>query len=225
MADDDRRGERHSRALSPELITDPEEKARREAANGLRQFDVAMEILEEWRARGAKFRLRMPTVLTLHRTALEGISAFAGNFRPAGVEIEGSKHEPVGAHQVPDLVQDMCDYVNENWDTKTAIHLAAYVMWRLNWIHPFDDGNGRTSRTLSYLVLCAHLGSRLPGSKTIPDQISENKAPYYKALEAADAAWQENRIDLSALETLLEDLLAIQLINIMEQAKGGPLSE
>lgn len=184
-----------------------------------------MEILEEWRARGAKFRLRMPTVLTLHRTALEGISAFAGNFRPAGVEIEGSKHEPVGAHQVPDLVQDMCDYVNENWDTKTAIHLAAYVMWRLNWIHPFDDGNGRTSRTLSYLVLCAHLGSRLPGSKTIPDQISENKAPYYKALEAADAAWQENRIDLSALETLLEDLLAIQLINIMEQAKGGPLSE
>ncbi|MFE0752816.1 hypothetical protein ACFW16_02595 [Inquilinus sp. NPDC058860] len=84
MVDADRPGERHSRALSPELITDPEEKARREAANGLRQFDVAMEVLEEWRTRGAKFRLRPSAILNLHRTALDGISAFAGNFRPAG---------------------------------------------------------------------------------------------------------------------------------------------
>jgi len=224
MVDTDRPGERHSRALSPELITDPEQKAHREAANGLRQFDVAMEVLEEWRTRGAKFRLRPSAILNLHRTALDGISAFAGNFRPAGVEIEGSAHEPVGAHQVPALIEDMCDYVNDNWDAKTAIHLAAYVMWRLNWIHPFDDGNGRTSRTVSYLVLCAHLGSRLPGSKTIPDQISENKDPYYKALESADQAWKQGKIDLATLEKLLEDLLAAQLISIMEQAKGGPVA-
>lgn len=225
MADDDRGGERHSRALSPDLITDLEERARREAANGLRQFDVAMDMLEEWRGREAMFRLRMPAIMTLHRAALEGISVFAGNFRPAGVEIEGSRHQPVGAHMVPDLVQDMCDYVNQNWETRTAIHLAAYVMWRLNWIHPFDDGNGRTSRTLSYLVLCAHLGSRLPGARTIPEQISENKSPYYKALEDADSACRDDHIDLSTLEALLGDLLAAQLVNILEQAKGGPLSE
>ncbi|HET9282483.1 MAG TPA: Fic family protein [Candidatus Angelobacter sp.] len=53
---------------------------------------------------------------------------------------------------------------------KSAIHLAAYVIWRLNWIHPFADGNGRTSRALSYLVLCTRLGERLPGTVTIPDQ-------------------------------------------------------
>ncbi|MFE0752815.1 Fic family protein [Inquilinus sp. NPDC058860] len=125
---------------------------------------------------------------------------------------------------MPALIEDMCDYVNDNWDTKTAIHLAAYVMWRLNWIHPFDDGNGRTSRIVSYLILCAHLGSRLPGSKTIPDQISENKDPYYKALESADQTWKQGKLDLAALEKLLEDLLAAQLVSIMEQAKGGPVT-
>ena len=33
-------GDRHSHALSPELVTDPREKAILEARNGLRQFDV-----------------------------------------------------------------------------------------------------------------------------------------------------------------------------------------
>ena len=30
---------------------------------------------------------------------------------------------------------------NDNWDDSTPVHLASYVMWRLNWIHPFTDGN------------------------------------------------------------------------------------
>lgn len=35
--------ERHSKALEIELISDPEEKARQEAKNGLRQFDEVIE--------------------------------------------------------------------------------------------------------------------------------------------------------------------------------------
>jgi Fic family protein len=82
------------------------------------------------------------------------------------------------------MVEDLCDYVNGQWTTRTALHLAAYVMWRLNWIHPFTDGNGRTSRAASYLVLCLRLGYLLPGRRTIPDQIAEDRTRYYKALEA-----------------------------------------
>jgi hypothetical protein len=60
----------------------------------------------------------------LQREALAGISSYAGNYRPGGVAIEGSKHEPVGAHLVPELVEDMCDYVNDHWNESTPIHLA-----------------------------------------------------------------------------------------------------
>lgn len=114
----------------------------------------------------------------------------------------------------------MCDYVTDNWDDKSPIHLAAYIMWRLNWIHPFEDGNGRTSRAVSYLVLSTKLGYVLPGTKTIPDQISSSKNAYYEALEKADAAYEKGRIDVSDLEAILSGALAAQLADIHQKAKG-----
>lgn len=220
MADES--GERHSKAHAPVLITDPDELAALEARNGLRQFDVTRQLIDEFLNTERPFRIRTSTLLQLHRVALEGISEFAGNFRPAGVEIEGSEHEPVGAHLVPEYVEELCDYINDNWETASPIHLASYVMWRLNWIHPFDDGNGRTSRALSYLVLCVTAKMQLPGSNTIPEQISNNKKPYYDALEAADAHFKNGgSINLSVLEAYLEALLANQLVNVYNAAKGN----
>ena len=168
---------RHSQAKDAELISDPDARARQEALNGLRQFDAVVEMVEYFLHPDRSFRFRPSQLLHLHRIALEGISSYAGNWRPSGIEIGGSRHQPVGAHQVPEMVEDLCDYVNENWK-RNALHLAAYVMWRLNWIHPFTDGNGRTSRAASYLVLCLRTGYLLPGRKTIPDQISEDRTSY-----------------------------------------------
>jgi Fic family protein len=91
----------------------------------------------------------------------------------------------------------------------------------LNWIHPFVDGNGRTSRVASYLVLCARLGYRLPGTKTIPERIAENKKPYYAALEHADVAWKQDRVDVSEMEKLLQGHLEAQLADIRLQALSG----
>ena len=167
--------DRHSRALDAELITDPDLKAQREVSNGLRQFDAVAEQIEYWRHPERPFKFRPSAILGLQRIALQGITALAGTFRPAGIEISGSKHQPVGAHLVPELVEQMCDYVNENWGKKSPIHLCAYVLWRLNWIHPFVDGNGRTARAVSYLVLCVGMGYRLPGTKTIPELIAEDR--------------------------------------------------
>jgi Fic family protein len=157
----------------------------------------------------------------LHREALDGISSFAGNARPGPVEIQGSKHEPPPAFKVQELIEDMCDYVNNHWGSATPIHLAAYVMWRLNWIHPFDDGNGRTSRAVSYLVLCIKLGGSLPGLKTIPDYIVDNRDPYFDAIEAADEAAKGEQIDVTAMEALLGQLLQQQLDSIAQRARGG----
>jgi Fic family protein len=210
--------DRHSRALEADLISDPDERAAREAQNGLRQFDAVVELANFYLQGGHAFRLRLSHLLTLHRTALEGITAYAGNFRPSEIEIHGSKHKPVPAHLVPTHVEELCDYVNENWERQSPIHLAAYVLWRLNWIHPFTDGNGRTARAASYLVLCVRLGYLLPGTNTIPEQIATNKAPYYEALEAADEYWKQDKLDLSMLEQLLSGLLANQLLSLHREA-------
>jgi len=210
---------RDSRALEPQLITEPRAKAEAEARNVLRQYDTGLAAIQSALEQGS-FKLRPSLILALHREALSGISIFAGNYRPGGVEIQGSRHEPVGAHLVPELVEGLCDYVNENWEKSTPIHLGSYVMWRLNWIHPFADGNGRTARIVSYVVLSVRAGAILPGAPTIPDQIVDNRNPYFDALDAADVAWKEGRVDVSKMEDLLGALLARQLTSFYK-AVGG----
>jgi Fic family protein len=82
-----------------------------------------------------------------HREALAGTSRFAGTFRTGRVKIHKCKHQPPEPRLVAGLVEEMCDYVSDNWDTKPTVHLVAYVLRRLNWIAS-ADGNGRTSRII-----------------------------------------------------------------------------
>jgi len=91
-------------------------------------------------------------------------------------------------------------------------------MWRVNWIHPFFGGNGRTARALAYLVLCARLGFVLPGTNTIPDQIVADRDPYYDALRQADEACENGLMDVGRMESLMSALLAKQLADIHRQA-------
>jgi Fic family protein len=129
-------------------------------------------------------------------------------------------HNPPPPHLVPELVEEHCDYVNTNWN-RSPIYLAAYVLWRLNWIHAFVDGNGRTSRVTAFVVLCVRLGYRVPGSPTIPEQISRDKRPYYSALERADAVFEKaQKIDVTAMEDLVNSLLAIQMASVIHDAKA-----
>lgn len=130
MADEEK-PDRSSEAAPALLISDPDERARREAENGLRQFDSVIGFVERYVAERWDFKLRVSTILALHRDALAGIHGLAGNFRPSTVTIRGSKHVPPDAYRVPELVEELCDYVNEHWETATPVHLAAYVMWRM----------------------------------------------------------------------------------------------
>ena len=176
-----------------------------------------MQILEKWLESGALSRLRISDLLLLNRVVLEGINRFAGTFRATPIRIRGSSHQPPDPTQVPIFTEDFCDYINLN-PTKSAVHLAAFALWRLNWIHPFSDGNGRTARMISYMLLCRGLGYRIPGTRTIPEQIAEDKLPYYRALEEADAAFKAGRVDVGAVERLLEEKLAKQLLQIHQAA-------
>jgi Fic family protein len=211
-------GDRESVGAEPDLLTDPDEIARKEAENAVRQFDAVLDLIDYVARDGREFRLRPSTILSLHKLALDGLSRYAGTWRPSAVSIEKSGHKPPHESDVPRLIEEMCDWVNDNWANETALKICAYLMWRLNWIHPFLDGNGRTSRAVSYLALCAKLGDRLPGTTTIPEQIAAGRDPYYTALEAADLAHERGELDISAMEELLRHYLGVQLSSTFDQA-------
>ncbi len=201
---------------------DESEKMGLETRNGVIQARFLINEVVCWEAG----KLVCPgLLLEFQRIAVNQIYRCAGHFRDGPVSVVSDQgevvHTPPAHDLVPLLVQEMCDYINENWTAKPPIHLSAYAMWRLNWIHPFFGGNGRTARAFSYLVLCVGLEFPPPTKhKTIPQLIEENREPYNAALRAADTAWRQDKLDLSKMESLLSDLLAIQLVFLHETATG-----
>ncbi len=140
-----------------------------------------------------------------------------GNFGPRGADYIAPQHS-----RVPDAITDLLGFTRRP-DVPTLPQIAiAHAQFET--IHPFTDGNGRTSRALAYFVLCAKIGYRLPGLETIPEQIAANKTPYYDALEAADRHWKDDVLDLGDMEALLDTCLAKQLVSAYEDAQNPDAS-
>ncbi len=199
-----------------------EEIAELEAENGLRQFDLGMTMIEYFLDPQTPFDLQPSHIQSLQKEAVRGLLPNPGEWRHGDVIITGSAHTPPGPHLVKALVTEFCEFINDNLHEKTAFELAAYTMWRLNWIHPFSDGNGRTSRMVSYIVLTLKLGHVLNGSPTIPEQIQQDRTEYISALEVEDQSIRENSDpDLGAMIEMLKNYLARQLLSVIENAQGG----
>lgn len=199
-----------------QLYITREQKADLEARNGLLLFSEIERMVE---ASKGGFCLTPQLLCNLHKLVIQDIYTCAGRFRRVNVQITNTHHVPPPWEKVPGYADEMCAYVNDNFG-RSAIHLAAYLMWRHNWIHPFAGGNGRTSRGVSYLVLNVRLGFVLPGKNTIAQQIVKCRDPYYEALKAADQSAREGRIDVSRMEELLSDMLGAQLLSVHDQARS-----
>ena len=83
----------------------------------------------------------------------------AGRFqRPDEVRVEiystenDVLHTPPPAEQIDDSVQRICDFANKKLDTAYVppVLRAIVIHFALAYLHPFEDGNGRTSRAIFY---------------------------------------------------------------------------
>ncbi|MGE0719089.1 MAG: Fic family protein [Alphaproteobacteria bacterium] len=147
----------------------------------------------------------------LNHVAVANISQFGGRFRREPIYV--GDHKPPHFNDVDDWMDRFISTVQENWYVWTPAELAAYGLWRLNWIHPFIEGNGRTARAACYFLLSVRAGSILPGRKTVPERIRETRKEYEAALTAADRAWDAGHLDFSVMEDYLAGLLEAQLMD------------
>ena len=186
----------------PELYTRVQEK------NLIRQYDLLTNCIELGLLQGPT-AFDKYALWALNHVAVANISQFGGRFREEPIYI--GNHLPPHYKQVPELMDRFISFLHENWYFLSPTQLAAYGLWRLNWIHPFIEGNGRTARATCYYLLCVRSGNLLPGRKIVPERIRENRQPYYDALRAADMAWDNGNLDISAMENYLAGLLEAQL--------------
>lgn len=184
--------------------------------NLYRLQEYADDIVTSFVGSKTKFVLSEELIKSLHRVAMTKLLPDAGQYRKGEVSIRGSNHVPPSFIEVHAHMEGFCKYVNTKWDSRDLVHLAAFCMWRLNWIHPFANGNGRTTRALSYLVLCAKYGGLLPGKNSVAQQIvvPATKQKYHQALGYADqvyAASQNIDAAVQPMEELISELLKNQL--------------
>jgi fido (protein-threonine AMPylation protein) len=190
------------------LLCPPEAKAEREIEN---QGHVA-EYFAEFVSQG-RTRITEGVLLDIHRLTIEGIYPCAGNYRDARtrVEITGTKHKPSHPAIVQSDVRDMLEWLYDGGRNQSPMHRAAYVLWKVNAIHPFNGGNGRVARALAYLIILVEVAPVFAG-ESLPTKLKARKAEYLNALQAADNG------SLGPLEQLVLECFQAQLNDIARRA-------
>lgn len=139
-------------------------------------------------------------IKNIHQLILKNIdNENAGRYRKENVTIKGAAHVPPDYIKIPELMEKLIlNY--ETWDKYHPIIKSALLHGELVKIHPFIDGNGRTSRLLMNLDLM--------NSGYNPVIIKkEDRLEYYQALDKAHITG--NYTDFIKLVTKLE----IEMLN------------
>ena len=179
-----------------------------ETSNGERHYSFLHSAVSAALAVDRPF-LSQTVIKAINYHAIACLHTNAGEYRPCPVRV--GDYEPPEHYRVNALMDDFVNVVNRRWSELEPVQLAAYVLWRLNHIHPFINGNGRTARAACYFVLCVKIGGWLGGRVTLPARLRSNRDEYVKALRSADAVEHAEQPDLAALRGLILRLLAEQL--------------
>jgi fido (protein-threonine AMPylation protein) len=182
-----------------------------EIANGNRQYDFLRSMVAAALEMQRPF-LSQQLLKAFNFHAIACLHTNAGEFRPCEVTV--GNYIPPDFFRVQALMDDFTNTTNWNWEKADPVVLAAYVLWRLNHIHPFINGNGRTARAACYFVLCVKNGGPLPGDTILPELIKNNRNRYVAALKAADESIKTGPVNLAPLHALLTELLEIQLKDV-----------
>ncbi len=177
--------------------------------NLLRQYDPLTNCIEISISKGIEFFDKY-TLWSLNAAAVSNIAQFGGRYREEPIYV--GNHIPPHFSQVPHLMDQCLSVVHENWDAiENPMVLPAYVLWRMNWIHPFVEGNGRTARAACYHLICMKYQGLIPGRKIVPERIREDRKPYCEALGSADRAWADGHFNVSDLTDYITELVKAQL--------------
>ena len=124
-------------------------------------------------------RLSEYSIKQIHSLILKNIDdENKGKYRTTNVIISGAEHKPPQSFEVQSQMQEFIKKYNENITKLHPIELASFVHIEFVKIHPFIDGNGRTSRLLMNLELIK------AGFPPVVIEL-EDRLEYYKALDIA----------------------------------------
>ena len=145
-----------------------------------------------------------------------------GECRKSSVVVGNYRGAP--AEDCEYLLERLCEWLNGEdfaprsaaWTVPTALIKAVIGHLYLAWIHPFDDGNGRTARLMELQTLLA-AGMPMPAAHLLSNHYNETRSEYYRQLDRASRSGGDVLPFLGyALEGFI-DGLRIQLNRVWNQ--------
>ena len=166
----------------------------------VRGYRKALDLIH---TRGAGLPVSEETIRELHSLSRGGVGD-AGEYKAGENDIievfPGGRREvrfrTVRAADTPAAMAALVASWAAVLHTRTVHPLIALGAFNLDFlcVHPFRDGNGRTSRLL-FLLQCYHLGLEVGRYISLERLVEENKERYYETLKLSSEGWHDDRHD------------------------------
>lgn len=169
-----------------------------------------LEVMQSVFENHQEIPVKESTILQLHRDMLafsDKDQGHRGQYKFGSNRVEAKDHQgnlvgvifdPTPPHLTPKEMRELCEWYE--WAApqkfKHPLILTANFIFEYLAIHPFQDGNGRTSRLLTNLMLLHH-GYQFATIVSHEKLIEENKAGYYLALNKTQSTWKSAKEDMS----------------------------
>jgi Fic family protein len=157
----------------------------------------------------------------IHRKLVEGVrggKADPGNYRRIQNYVANSStgeviYTPPSAVEVPIMMSEMVKWLNADLEIHPVL-VSGIAQFQLVHIHPFLDGNGRTSRLLSTLCLYK-AGYDFKRLFTISEYYDRDRPTFYKKIQSV----RENDMDMTGWLDYFITGLETQMIEVKERGE------
>ena len=157
----------------------------------------------------------------LHKVTVKGVrgdKADPGNYRKIQNYVINSLtreiiYTPPAPIEVPHLMREFVDWINKAGDLSSVL-IAGIAQFQFVHIHPFIDGNGRTARLLSTLILYK-TGYDFKRLFTISEYYDKDRSSYYSAIQSV----RNNSMDMTGWLEYFVTGLRLQMKEIKQKGE------
>jgi len=187
----------------------------------LLNYKRAMDFVSKYLGKGDP--VNEGIVRELHKILVKGVrgeNADPGNCRKIQNYVVNSRtrevvYTPPAPLNVPHLMREFTKWINEAEDISPVL-VSGIAQFQFVHIHPFIDGNGRTARLLSTLILYK-TGYDFKRLFTISEYYDKDRPAYYRVIQTV----RKNNMDMTTWLEYFVDGLRSQMAEI--QVKGEQL--
>ena len=178
---------------------------------------------------------RETDLLNAHEVLMAGLLDAPGHYRRGNVAVTGGgevHHIGPPADRVPHLMENLLSWLDDSGEH--PLIASSVFHYEFEFIHPFEDGNGRMGRLWQTLILTRR--NRLFADVPVESLVHARQNEYYEAIRASSSKGESTPFVIFMLEAILEavrdfrttdqagDQVTDQMARLLAELRDAPRS-